>query len=303
MTMAAETEHVHRQNEEWDALVAFYGEDAVSKTSTEWKIEIIPDAVLILKGIPEDYPACSEHPPIPRLVAPQWIMDEKRQRDLETELVNLYEKDTEVSIMWVEHCRCAIDDYQQATSNQHTKQQEDATPQKTGKQAVTPYIATTRTFIPYSAKYGQPMRTFQTAVVDNIENMREIYHGEPFRPPKSGPSETMIAHVASVHSVDHVDWVLHEMLFSDKKVGQASHNMIAYRFLDESGCLVSDLDDDGEKGSGNKLASLLELTDAQNCIVVVSRWYGGVHLGPARFKWIASVARQALEGAGFLEAK
>jgi putative IMPACT (imprinted ancient) family translation regulator len=79
--------------------------------------------------------------------------------------------------------------------------------------------------------------------------------------------------------------------------------MIAYRFLDESGCLVSDSDDDGEKGSGNKLSSLLELTDTQNCIVVVSRWYGGVHLGPARFKWIASVARQALEGAGFLEAK
>jgi len=135
-------------------------------------------------------------------------------------------------------------------------------------------------------------------------NQREIYHGTPFHPPKSGPSETMVAHVASISSMDHVNWVLHELLFNAKKVGQASHNMIAYRFTDPTTeRIVSDSDDDGEKGSGSKLASLLELTDAQDCMVVVSRWYGGIHLGPARFKWIAAVGRQGLEDAGFLNNK
>ena len=137
------------------------------------------------------------------------------------------------------------------------------------------------------------MRTFEVAVVENDSNRRTIFRGEPFHPPKSGPSEIMLAHVASVSSMDHVHWVLHHLLFTDKKVGQASHNMIAYKFHDNKmGCIVSDSDDDGEKGSGSKLAALLDLADAQDCIVVVSRWYGGVHLGPARFKWIATVARQ-----------
>lgn len=61
-----------------------------------------------------------------------------------------------------------------------------------------------------------------------------------------------------------------------------------------------DNDDDGEKGSGAKLASLLQLSNVDNAMVIVSRWYGGTHLGPARFKHIASVARDGLVQAGFL---
>eukprot|EP00980_Cylindrotheca_fusiformis_P009448 scaffold2068_cov96-Cylindrotheca_fusiformis.AAC.4 len=302
--MAEETDAADRQNEEWEALVAFYGEDLVAKNSSEWRIDIIPDVVLVIKDIPKDYPTGSRRPPTPCLLAPQWIMDEKRQRDLETELVSLYERDVEVAIMWVEHCRSTIEDYQQANQYSSPPWEDDEPSQVSEHEQTATNTAATRSFIPSNSKFSQPMRTFEIAVVDNQENMREIFHGEPFHPPKSGPAETMVAHVASVQSMDHVNWVLHDLLFGDKKVGQASHNMFAYSFLDEtSGCLVSDSDDDGEKGSGNKLASLLELTDAQNCIVVVSRWFGGVHLGPARFKWIASVARQALEEAGFLPDK
>ena len=106
--------------------------------------------------------------------------------------------------------------------------------------------------------------------------------------------------------------------FNDKKVGKATHNMFAYRFYateennndngdnekkKKSTLLVKDNDDDGEKGSGAKLASLLELSSAENVLVVVSRWYGGQLLGPSRFKWIAGVARNGLEleQAGFIE--
>lgn len=45
---------------------------------------------------------------------------------------------------------------------------------------------------------------------------------------------------------------------------------------------VADNDDDGESGAGAKLAALLELMGVQNVFVVVTRWYGGVHLGPDR---------------------
>jgi hypothetical protein len=38
-------------------------------------------------------------------------------------------------------------------------------------------------------------------------------------------------------------------------------------------------------------------------IVVVSRWYGGIKLGPDRFKHINNVARELLESEGFDERK
>lgn len=293
-------EDADRQAEEWDALVAFYGEDALTKDSAgkNWQIVIIPEFMLHLNDIPSDYPSCN--PPTPNLVAPQWIMDKQRLRDLEKELLELYEKDVEVVILWAEHVRAELEEYShQSNQNSNINSSEgnedddipasrqDIEPSKSGKSS------TTRKFIPASAKYGQPLRTFEIAVVDNELNSRKVYRGSPFHPPKSGPSETMLAHVASVTSMDHINWVLHHLLFTDKKVAQASHNMIAYKFKDtETGCAFSDSDDDGEKGSGSKLAALLDLTDTEDCIVVVSRWYGGVHLGPARFKWIAAVARQ-----------
>ena len=92
--------------------------------------------------------------------------------------------------------------------------------------------------------------------------------------------------------------MLATLLRSNKKVARATHNMLAYRFVDERGVCVADNDDDGESSSGAKLAALLELTGATNVLVVVSRWFGGQKLGPARFKYIASVGRQLLEETG-----
>jgi len=45
---------------------------------------------------------------------------------------------------------------------------------------------------------------------------------------------------------------------------------------------------------------LLELCHVENVLVVVSRWFGGELLGAARFKWIASVAKDGLVQAGLV---
>ena len=39
------------------------------------------------------------------------------------------------------------------------------------------------------------------------------------------------------------------------------------------------------------------MMDANNTLVVVTRWYGGVHLGGDRWKHINNAARNAIEGA------
>lgn len=55
-----------------------------------------------------------------------------------------------------------------------------------------------------------------------------------------------------------------------------------------------DNDDDGEDAAGSKLAYLLDMRKDENVVVVVSRWYGGIHLGPKRFQVITNVAREML---------
>uniref|UniRef100_A0A915I9C7 RWD domain-containing protein n=1 Tax=Romanomermis culicivorax TaxID=13658 RepID=A0A915I9C7_ROMCU len=61
----------------------------------------------------------------------------------------------------------------------------------------------------------------------------------------------------------------------------------------------TDCEDDGETQAGQRLLHLLTLMKAENVLVVVSRWYGGVHLGADRFKHINNAARLLLEQNGF----
>ena len=46
--------------------------------------------------------------------------------------------------------------------------------------------------------------------------------------------------------------------------------------------VIARCDDDGETHAGSRMLHLLEILDAANVIVVVSRWYGGIQLGPDR---------------------
>lgn len=48
---------------------------------------------------------------------------------------------------------------------------------------------------------------------------------------------------------------------------------------------------------------LLEIVGAEDVLVVVSRWYGGIHLGPDRFKHINNAARMVLEKGGAIDVK
>lgn len=43
------------------------------------------------------------------------------------------------------------------------------------------------------------------------------------------------------------------------------------------------------------------LQEVNNVLVIVTRYFGGIHLGPDRFKHINQAARNALEMGGFLD--
>jgi len=308
-----EDECASRRAEELDALRSFYGEELLSSSNAcdggpsvdgPWRIRVAKRIVLEIH-LPPTYP--SSGTPTPILQAPPWALDEGKRSDLLAELEEMCVPDVEVAIMLAEHCRAELDDAYDDDNHDDEDNDDgddatDSNEEGTVNDPSQSTEGTTKTFTPASSKYGQPIRHFDASVVMEESNRRPIHRGQPFHPPKSGPSELMLAHVASVESMDQVNWVLSKLLFDDKKVSKASHNMIAYRFYDkERECMVSDNDDDGEKGSGAKLAALLEMSDTMDCIVIVSRWYGGVHLGPARFKHISNTARDALVDCGFID--
>jgi hypothetical protein len=122
-----------------------------------------------------------------------------------------------------------------------------------------------------------------------------IHSGQPFVERKS----IFVGHVAAVHSLMDVQGVMHQLL-QDRKLQKATHNIMAYRFFDEAkNCLVQDNDEDGENAAGGRLAEMLQLMDVRGACVIVTRWYGGVKLGPSRFGIINNVARQELVAQGF----
>jgi hypothetical protein len=78
-----------------------------------------------------------------------------------------------------------------------------------------------------------------------------------------------------------------------EELQNASHNITAWRIQGEHGVL-EDADDDGEGGGGRHLLQTLQSLNLVNVLLVVTRWYGGILLGPDRWRLITQVSQDAL---------
>lgn len=114
-----------------------------------------------------------------------------------------------------------------------------------------------------------------------------------------------LGRVARVTSLAQAQAFLDHLTATDRKVAAATHNISAWRIrqkkndADSEEAVVQDYDDDGETAAGGRLLHVMQLMDVWNVVVVVTRWYGGIHLGPARFRLINDVGRDALVKGGF----
>lgn len=126
-----------------------------------------------------------------------------------------------------------------------------------------------------------------------------IAHGVPGCGVAVDRKSVFQAHVAPVHSREGVAAALSDLL-CDGKVARATHNISAFRFFHApTSTWTCEGDDDGEDGAAYKLAVMMGHMQVQNVLVVVTRWYGGVHLGPSRFHHINTCAKQLLEREGY----
>ena len=122
---------------------------------------------------------------------------------------------------------------------------------------------------------------------------------------------TFVAHVARVTSPRQARLYLSHLLASDKRIRSATHNISAWRIRgdsnttsskDKGGAAVAyqDCDDDGETAAGSRLLHLMQVMELWDAMVVVTRWYGGVKLGPRRFAVINAAARDGFVRAGMV---
>ena len=94
-------------------------------------------------------------------------------------------------------------------------------------------------------------------------------------------------------------------LKSTKKFAKATHNTWAVIYRGETGKDIENAagnvirakSDDGESGAGMIIVRMLEREAVFNHIVVVTRWYGGVHLGGGRFRHVQSCVNAYLNHA------
>ncbi|KAA0194448.1 hypothetical protein HAZT_HAZT002757 [Hyalella azteca] len=90
-------------------------------------------------------------------------------------------------------------------------------------------------------------------------------------------------------------------LKQNRKIATATHNIYAYRIVLPDAVMAQDCEDDGETKAGSRMLHLMAVLDVVNVLVVVTRWYGGCHIGPDRFKHINAATRSILEICGFLD--
>ncbi|KAF7292974.1 hypothetical protein MIND_01196600 [Mycena indigotica] len=124
----------------------------------------------------------------------------------------------------------------------------------------------------------------------------KMFVAEPIADRKS----SFVGRACAISSPAQVPIILSHLV-SDRRIARAAHPVINAWRCTVGNLVHQDNDDDGETAAGGRIAHLLQILEVENVLVVVTRYFGGIHLGPDRFKHINQAARNALELGGFLE--
>jgi putative IMPACT (imprinted ancient) family translation regulator len=79
----------------------------------------------------------------------------------------------------------------------------------------------------------------------------------------------------------------------DKKYARATHNSWAARITKDA-IVYETKNDDGEHGAGAVILRVLQQQQLTNCIICVTRWFGGTKLMNDRFKHLQTASMYAI---------
>ena len=276
------------QREELMALEAVYPEElkAVNKPHHTYSIQVEEQghSLTLYFEFHADYPVAMP----PRFQLESFLLDEVSKAELRNQLLGQFEMGSGVLFCWVEHIKdflSTLPPIAAINTKCHVAETQFVPPEAdVSTSPVQCHVAETHP-VP-------PVATASPAVPE-----LDISHGEPLMDRKS----VFQCHLCRVSSQTEVQQML-TTLKSNKKIAMATHNILAYRLIErERGVLMQDCDDDKEYGAGGRLLHLLQVSGAEGVAVVVTRWYGGVHLGADRFKHINNVARVLLVECGVIQ--
>ncbi|CAI9589905.1 unnamed protein product [Staurois parvus] len=280
-----EEENLQSQIDEIEALSSIYGDDwcVIDEAARIFCIKISnsldkPEWTLCLQVIlPPEYPATA--PPLYQLNAP-WLRGEDRMT-LSNYLEDIFLQNLGDSILyqWVEKIReFLVEKSKTSDSGPTLKVATEETEADDDDELLNDLFAN-------AAVIGH-----LDAFEDTEREVPAIVHGLPISDRRS----TFQAHLAPVRSPAQVKQVLNK-LYENKKIASATHNIYSYRiYSKKTHSFIQDCEDDGETAAGKRLLHLMQILDVKDVMVVVSRWYGGILLGPDRFKHINNCARNIL---------
>ncbi|XP_008405639.1 protein IMPACT isoform X1 [Poecilia reticulata] len=288
-------EDLQAQIEEVEALSSIYGDEwcVIDEASRIFCIKISSDAeeqkltACLQIILPPDYPSAA--PPIYQINA-AWLRGSERAK-LANSLEDIYVEHAGESILylWVERIREFL--VEKSHSSGPVIQEEKVN-------------VTAEEDVEDGDEGGPDLRVLRETAEKthffldqaNDEEIPPIKHGSPITDRRS----TFQPHLAPVVTPRQVKMVL-EKLYENKKIASATHNIYAYRiYCEDKHSFLQDCEDDGETAAGGRLLHLLQILDVRDVMVVVSRWYGGILLGPDRFKHINNCARNILMDEGYV---
>lgn len=79
----------------------------------------------------------------------------------------------------------------------------------------------------------------------------------------------------------------------NKRYAKATHNTWAAR-ISREGAIFETKSDDGETGAGMIILRSMQKEEVQNCVICVTRWFGGTKLMGDRFKHVQTAAVYAI---------
>lgn len=109
---------------------------------------------------------------------------------------------------------------------------------------------------------------------------------------------TFVARATNITDPSQRPKLLKSLFEAQPGLRTASHNVWAYRIRASERAISNHpreaSHDDGESGAGDLLVRILRETNAIDTLVVMTRWYGGIMLGPDRWRLMRNVTTQAL---------
>ncbi|XP_035268596.1 protein IMPACT isoform X1 [Anguilla anguilla] len=299
-TTAENVGDIQAQIDEIEALSSIYGDDwcVIDEASRIFCIKISDDTdlskwtICLQVILPHDYP--SEAPPIYQLNA-TWLRGSKRT-ELSNSLEEIYVQNAGESILylWIERIREFLLETSQLNDS------ETPEPQNVSEEVEVDDGRSWTAESDFPDLRALRLNTEAAHLLSELsgdEELPPVKHGEPITDRRS----TFQPHLAPVVTPRQVKMVL-DKLYENKKIANATHNIYAYRiYCEDRQTFLQDCEDDGETAAGGRLLHLLQILDVRNVMVVVSRWYGGILLGPDRFKHINNCARHILVQENYID--